>query len=138
MSALITDGDGLARIDIAASQWVQPPPEAIGWWQGIMPLTEAGPQRPAPPELLLDTLTELLQRPDQAELAYLLALLLVRRRILSDEPPLELEEHNSDELWLLVHPTDGRQWRVPVALPKSDQSAKRLQEMLRQTLFTEQ
>jgi hypothetical protein len=50
-----------------------------------MPAAGAAKLRPAPNEVLLDVLTDLLQRPAQAELAYLLALLLVRRRALVDD-----------------------------------------------------
>lgn len=138
ISVLIPDGDEITRIDIAAKQWNEPPENAIGWWKCRMPDAQRRGLRPAPNSVLLDTLAELLQRPDRSDLAYLLALLLVRRRVLVEEQQIELDESSSsNEVWNLVQPADGRQWQVPIRNPEAAELVK-LQESLIKLLFTDE
>jgi hypothetical protein len=105
-----------------------------------MPAAGAAKLRPAPNEVLLDVLTDLLQRPAQAELAYLLALLLVRRRALVDDQSSvsEVTQAGRNETWQLTHPGDGRVWLIPVAPPSSAAHWAQLQESLTRLLFTDQ
>jgi hypothetical protein len=138
ISVLIPEGDEITRLDISAKQWTEPPENAIGWWKCRMPDAQRRGSRPAPNSVLLDTLAELLQRPDKAELAYLLALLLVRRRVLVEEQQIELDENQpTQEVWNLVQPADGRQWQVPLCNPSTAELAK-LQESLIKLLFTDE
>lgn len=132
------DGENVRRLDIAASEWKGPQPETIGWWKCTMPSAEARSLRPAPNGILLDTLSDLLDRPGKESLAYLLAVLLVRRRVLAEEESLDSEPTGEDQThWSLVCAADGRQWNVPVEIPDSD-SMRTLQEELNHLLFTEE
>lgn len=136
-SVVAGSGETLVRQDIAAAAWTGPPPNAVGWWRLKMP--EASPKklRPAPPGVLLDTLTELLARPGAEMLAYLLALLLCRRRILVDQlSEEELEPGGQHAVWSLSSPSDGREWTVPVAVP-APHLLEALQAELNALLFTE-
>lgn len=138
ISVLIPSGDDINRVDISAKNWKQPPEGAIGWWKCKMPTTQRRGSRPAPASVLLDALTELLQRPDKADLAYLLALLLVRRRVLVEEQQIALDDSEaSAEVWNLVQPADGRAWQVPIRNPNVHEMA-RLQESLMKLLFTDE
>lgn len=138
VSVLIPKGDEVSRIDIAATHWTGPQPETIGWWRGKMPAAAAKKLRPAPSGVLMDTLSSLLDQPGKEPLAYLLALLLTRRRILTEEERLQLEPDAEPEtLWRLVCPADGRQWNVPVVVP-SPELLNALQEELNSLLFTEE
>jgi hypothetical protein len=101
-----------------------------------MPDAVAKKLQPAPPGVLLDTLTDLLGRPGSESLAYLLALLLCRRRILVEEQGEEVEEPTDSGVWRLNSPTDGRQWSVPVAVP-APHLLEGLQAELSSLLFTE-
>ncbi len=84
-----------------------------------MPSPESKTRKPTPSHLLIEVLSELCQQPEEGSLAYLLGVLLVRKRLLveaNDKPQI------SDESYMhLVHPTDGREFWVPVAPPESDQ-----------------
>ncbi len=138
VSVLIPKGDEVARLDIAATNWTGPQPETIGWWRGKMPAAAAKKLRPAPNGVLMDTLSDLIERPGQEPLAYMLALLLTRRRILTEEECLNAEPADQPQtVWRLVCPADGRQWHVPVAVP-SPESLMALQEELNGLLFTEE
>lgn len=141
-SVIVPQDDDLVRIDIAASQWTGPGEHAIGWWRSKMPVATAHRTRPAPNGVLLDTLSELLERPGKESLAYLLALLLVRRRVLQEEQPSHplASAAPSDAArthWNLTCPADGRQWMVTITIPTPEQ-LEALQEELKGLLFVDE
>ncbi len=84
-SVIVPKNDELDRIDIAAKNWKDPPEAAVGWWKCKMPAAGARKLKPAPTGVLLDTLSDLVERPGQESLAYFLSLLLVRRGTLIEE-----------------------------------------------------
>lgn len=87
VSALVRGATGLARVDLAADAWDGPPEGTIAWWRSRhLPPGATGPTL-APVDVLLDALEALADHPDDAPLRYLLALQLVRRRILRMEAP---------------------------------------------------
>ena len=137
-SVLEAEGEKISRKDIAAENWNGPSDSMIGWWRSEMP--QAGPKklRLAPNGVLLDTLAELIEKPGQEKLAYVLALLLVRRRVLSEEQKLNFEQSDApSETWNLVCSADGRFWSVPLEIPEAEEVA-RLQDELTSLLFTEE
>ncbi len=134
VSTIVFSGEEIKRLDIAASEWKGPQGETIGWWRSRMPEAAQRKLRPAPNGVLLDTLAELLEHPEQEELAYLLALLLVRRRVLHEEQSIEEDESAA---WNLVCNADDRRWSVPTASPAPDRIAV-LRESLNDLLFTEE
>lgn len=81
-SALVRSEEGLERIDVSAAAWSGPPPGAVASWRSRFP--DAGATGPvlAPVDVLLDALDELGAAPVDAAVRYLLALHLVRRRVL--------------------------------------------------------
>lgn len=82
VSALVRDEGTLERIDCVAEAWEGPPPGTLAWWRSLYtPATAAGPTL-APADVLLDVLEELETRPEEAALRYLIALQLVRRKVL--------------------------------------------------------
>ncbi|GAB5405819.1 MAG: hypothetical protein Aurels2KO_40500 [Aureliella sp.] len=84
-SVIVPKEDELDRIDIAAKNWKEPPEAAVGWWKCKMPAAGARKLKAAPTGVLLDTLSDLVERPGQESLAYFLSLLLVRRGTLIEE-----------------------------------------------------
>ena len=90
-SALIASGAELKRCDYSAEAWQGPPEGAIGWWKSQMPDQHARRSYWAPNELLLNFFDELAQQPDKQDMRYVLALLLVRRRV------MRLEEEQRDD-----------------------------------------
>jgi hypothetical protein len=136
-SVISAEGEAVVRLDIAADQWNGPPESAVGWWRSTIPKADVKSSRPAPNGVLLDTLSELCERPGKEALAYLLALVLVRRRVLMEEQRVGHDvAPESATHWNLICAADGRQWSVPViALEASQLSA--LQEELNGLLFTE-
>jgi hypothetical protein len=80
-SVLVRSGGTLARIDTATEAWLGPPAGAIAWWRSRYPQAGATGPTLAPPDVLLDALESLEDEADDG-LRYLLALQLVRRRVL--------------------------------------------------------
>jgi hypothetical protein len=81
-SALARGPTGLERIDCAAECWSGPPEQTLAWWRSTFPAAQGGGPELAPVDVLLDVLEQLDGHPDDAALRYLLALELVRRRVL--------------------------------------------------------
>lgn len=114
-TALVRGPAGLERIDSGADAWTGPPENALGWWRSTFSAAGATGPTLAPVDVLLDVLEELDGRPADAALRYLLALQLVRRRVLRplDAPPAAAAPA---ELVLACRKRD-REYRVPVPAP---------------------
>lgn len=82
--AVLAEGDGkLSRTDYAADAFPGPPPGAVAYWAGKVPLAGAKPKKPAiNDELLLDCFDRLKgsSDPDGLNFRYVAALLLMRRK----------------------------------------------------------
>ncbi len=88
VSVLVRGEGGLARIDVGSEAWDGPPPGTVAWWRSRYPTAaDTGPSL-APVEVLLDAMESLEGDPSTEPLRYLLALQLVRRRVLRmhDQP----------------------------------------------------
>lgn len=134
-SVVITHGNDLQRIDFAEKEWSGPPEGAIGWWRGRMPLPEAKTRKPTPNHVLIETLADLCEQPEESQLAYLLGVLLVRRRLLVESHD---DEPDKDDTYMhLVHPSDGREFWVPSTPPSADQLDE-IQQALDEMLYREE
>jgi hypothetical protein len=81
-SALVRSKGTLDRLDVSAEAWDGPPEQSLAWWKSTYPAADAAGSTLAPVEVLLDVLEQLDGRPEETALRYLLALELVRRRVL--------------------------------------------------------
>jgi hypothetical protein len=125
-SALLARGAALERQDFAAEAWQGPPEGVLAWWRARVPARDARPPRLAPSDVLLTLLDGLEQHPDRAELRYVLALLLVRRRVLRVE---EQSPQAAGETIELYCPRQDRTHHVRVALPAADRAEALEQEL---------
>lgn len=111
-SALVRSPGGLERVDCCTEAWQGPPPQAIAWWRSVHPAAEPAGSTLAPPEVLLDVLERLDGSPEDEPLRYLLALQLVRRRVLRIvERPVD--EPMGDDLLLACRRRDT-EYRIRV------------------------
>ncbi|MBM4021350.1 MAG: hypothetical protein FJ284_03760 [Planctomycetes bacterium] len=85
-SALVRSAGGLERLDVAGDAWQGPPDGTVAWWRSRHPVAERRGPGLAPVEVLLDAFEALEETAADEPLRYLLALQLVRRRILKLEP----------------------------------------------------
>jgi hypothetical protein len=116
-SVLINEKRDLRRRDYSAEAWSGPPGDAVAWWKSRMPTREAKKGQLAPNDVLLELFRELEHAPEKADMRYVLALLLVRRRVLREED-VERDETRGEFL-VLYSPREETTYRVAVEEPRS-------------------
>lgn len=134
-SVLMLSGAETVRRDFCADAWREPAGDAIGWWQSTAPESAAAKPKLAPNEVLLNLLSELAANPRESQFRYLVALLLLRRRVLR----LESTELNDDdvEIMTVFCPRRDETSEVEVAAPAPDEAAQ-LQDRVAQLLYGEE
>lgn len=132
-SVLLAEGGDVVRRDFAADAWQGPPEEAIGWWKSQMPSPDAKKMHWAPNDVMLHYFEQLEGREDKQDVRYVLALLMVRRRIMKLEESVTEDEQ---EILVLYCPRNENQYRVPVVNPTPEQ-VEQIQEELAQLLFAD-
>ena len=122
-SALVADGAQVQRWDYAQEAWDGPPEGTIGWWKARVPDSQSQTMHWAPSDVVLHYFEQLEQDRSKADVRYVLALWLARRRVMR----LETIEKNdpSDEHLVLYCPRNEQEYRVLVVTP----SAQRVQEI---------
>lgn len=133
-SVVLERGSDLVRHDFGKENWHGPPENSVGWWVSQMPAKQTGKLVLAPTHVLLDALERLCEEPENGDLAYLLAVLLVRRRILTELQDESLEDEPTH--MHLTYPSDHREWIVPVQQPAPER-AQYLHEKLIDLLYCE-
>ncbi len=133
-SVLTAASGAVVRADYSAETWEGPPEGAVGWWKSQMPDPSAKKLHWAPNDVMLHYFEQLDGHDDKVDVRYVLALLLIRRRI------VRLEETEKDEQGrevLVLHcPRNENEYRVPVVMP-DDQRAHEIQAELAQLLFAD-
>ncbi|WP_436716122.1 hypothetical protein U8335_00115 [Roseiconus lacunae] len=81
-SVVIAGEKGYQRRDYSADAWESPPEGSVGFWKCQMPLNGERKLVLAPREVLIDLLRQMESEPDRVKLRFLLALTLLRRRVL--------------------------------------------------------
>lgn len=133
-SVLLNEKREVRRHDYAAEAWAGPPDDALAWWKSRMPTREAKKGQLAPNDVLLQLFGELERAPEQADLRYVLALLLVRRRLLREED-VERDETDGEHL-VLYSPREETSYRVAVRTPTGAR-AEQIQAELARLLYAD-
>jgi hypothetical protein len=120
-SILEVKGAEVIRKDYCPEGWSGAPEGVFGWWKSRVPEPTAKKIKLAPNDVLLELFDQLADRLDQADLRYVLTLLLIRRRVLRLE---EVSVGNSSDT---RHPTpdtfqDGETELMHVFCPKREAS----------------
>jgi hypothetical protein len=138
-SVLEVQGADIVRKDYAASAWPGPPPEAFGWWKSRVPEPHAKKIKLAPNDVLLELLDKLAERPECQDMRYVLALLLVRRRVLRlDGPALPTAKPSPrpDVQTMTVYcPAREASYEITVLMP-SDERVEEIQLQLGELLIS--
>lgn len=138
VSALVREGGTLERSDWSADAWEGPPPGTLAWWRSrYAPAATSGPTL-APPDVLLDVLEDMESRPEDAALRYLIALQLVRRRVLRVVEPAAgnstAAAADRDALVLACRKRQG-EYRVAVVAPE-EVAAREVEDRLQALLWS--
>ena len=134
-SMLVADGSGWKRLDYACDAWHGVPEEgALAWWKSRMPSRESKKARLAPNDVLLEYFQELVERPAEQDARYVLALLLVRRRVVRLE---DTEQDSSGGNVLVLYcPRDETTFRVAERSLNEEQTDE-IQARLSQLLYAD-
>jgi hypothetical protein len=137
-SCLVRSKGKLDRIDCCSEAWQGPPEQTLAWWRSLYATPEAGGSSLAPPDVLLDVLEQLEDKPEDAALRYLVALQLVRRKVLRilDRQGLGhgAKLAPSDQLVLACRKRDT-QYNVQVVVPQGTEAVG-LEERLSSLLWS--
>lgn len=135
-SVLESQGAEIVRKDFCAEAWGGPPEKVIGWWKSRIPEPTAKKVKLAPNDVLLDLFDQLAEQPDRGDMRYVLALLLLRRRVLRVETPAELTHPSagSDVETIAVYcPRREATYELPAMTPSEariDEIQQQLSELL--------
>lgn len=135
-SCLVSEGAQVKRYDYAVDAWQGPPEQALGWWKSRMPTHQAKKNKLAPSEVLLELFTELEAVADKQDMRYVLALLMVRRRILKLEEAAGDEATSAGESLVLYCPRNETTYHVSVVVP-NEARAEEIQHELSRLLFAD-
>jgi hypothetical protein len=80
-SVLEVRGAEIVRKDYSAKAWGGPPAEAFSWWKARVPEPNARRIKLAPNDVLVELFEQTAGQPESDDMRYVLALLLVRRRV---------------------------------------------------------
>src|SRR5262245_8125714 len=126
-SALVTEGAAVVRRDYSAESWLAPPENTIGWWKTTIVDPHAGRMHWAPNDVMLHYFERLLEDPSADDARYVLALLLVRRRV------LRLEGNETDAagrpVLVLYCSRNEAEYRVPEVAPTPERAAAIQQQL---------
>lgn len=131
-SALIAEGSSVVRKDFAEESWQGPPEGVIGWWKSQVPDVHSPQKHWAPNDVILHYFEQLEGNEAQSDLRYVLALLMIRRRITR----LEETRHDDEqrEVFVMYCPRNEREYEVEVVSP-SEQRIGEIQQELSELLF---
>jgi hypothetical protein len=138
-SVLESQGAEIVRKDFCAEAWDGPPDNAIGWWKSRIPEPTAKKIKLAPNEVLLELFDQLGEQPDRSDMRYVLALLLMRRRVLRMEAPSELTQQSAGhdvETIVVYCPRREATYELPVVTP-DEQRIDVIQQQLSELLIAD-
>ncbi len=133
VSAIIDDGDEILRRDYSEGEWENPPEGCLGWWRSQVPILEKGKIYWAPNWVLMAYFESVVTKPEQKNTAYVMALLLVRKRILQWKDTISQDEIES---MILRHSGSKSTFEVEVLKVSPDQILS-IQNELAEQLFTD-
>lgn len=109
--AVVRFEDGkLLRLDYSEDAWQGPPHDAFGSWKARVPGVQKKPAQ-ADPDLLLEIFDQLHRnvQPASEALRYLLALMLVRRKVAR---LVEVQSDDAGQVWVLHCSRNGNRYQV--------------------------
>jgi hypothetical protein len=132
-SVLVPDGGAVLRRDYSAEAWQGPPEDAIGWWKSSVVDPNLGRPTWAPNDVMLNYFERLGSDAQAEDARYVLALLLVRRRIARVE---RTETDAAGRPAIVIYcPRNELQYQVAEVMPSPERAAA-IQQQLAELLQT--
>ena len=120
-SVVLESGDEFVRRDYAEESWSDPPEGTVGWWKCRMPTSGQKKMVLAPVAVLTDLLCQMESQPGKAKSRYLLALMLMRKRVVRPLDTGSVDADAEPSLRLEVIAT-GTEIEVPVCVISRNES----------------
>ena len=133
-SDLVKEGDGLVRRDYCEEAWSGPGEHSIGWWKATIPEVAGGRVYWAPRNVLLAYFDSLTAQPRSKPTVFVMALLLVRKRILQ---LVDSEQTPEGEVMEVRHTRENKTWKVNV-IELTPEQVDAIQQELAEQLFMDQ
>jgi len=133
-STLAIHGGEVVRHDYCEQAWQGPPDGVLGWWKSRMPDPNASKLHWAPNDVMLHYFEQLDGPVEKQDVRYVLALLLIRRRLVRLEET-EQDEQGRDVL-VLYCPRRETEYKVAVVDPPAERIGQ-IQEELVKLLFAD-
>jgi hypothetical protein len=133
-SALVQQGADIERRDYAADAWTEPPEGTIGWWKSQMPGAGTKKMHWAPNDVMLHYFEQLADVTEKQDVRYVLALLMIRRRVVRQEA--EETDEQGREVLVLFCPRNEQEYRTVVAMPAAER-VQEIQNELAQLLYAQ-
>ena len=133
-SVLVAEGAEVVRRDYSAEGWPGPPEKSLGWWKSTVEGSGTRKLHWAPHEVILHYFEQIENDPTKADLRYVLALLMVRRRIVRSEGTET--DAGGQEILKVFCPRNEMEYRVAAILPATNERAEQIQQELAQLLET--
>jgi hypothetical protein len=133
-AALVQQGAEVVRRDFSEEAWPGPPEQTLGWWKAQLPDAAARKHHWAPNDVMLHYFEQLGEQSDKLDVRYVLALLMIRRRVVRQEGS-ETDEAGR-EVAVLFCPRNDQEYRTPVVMPSAER-AKEIQNELAQLLYAD-
>jgi hypothetical protein len=136
-SVLEVRGADIVRKDFSRDAWTGPPEQAFGWWRYRVPEPHAKKLRLAPNDVLLELFDQLGEQPAGEDMRYVLALLLVRRRVFRTEglPETNPAAAGDVETLTVFCPKRDATYEVPVIMPTNER-IEEIQQQLGELLLS--
>jgi hypothetical protein len=134
VSVLVPEGAHVRRFDYSEAAWQGPPANAIGWWKSQVPEPEDNRVHWAPSDVMINFFEQLEGQEAKQDVRYILALLMVRRRVARLE---EVEQNDQgQEIMILYCPRNEQEYRVTVTQVAGDR-VQEIQQELAGLLFAD-
>lgn len=133
VSAIIDTGEEIVRHDFLDDQWQEPPEGCLGWWRSQVPILEKGKIYWAPNHVLMAYFESIAAKSEHKESTFVMALLLVRKRILQWKDTIVDGESES---MILRHSGSKSSFEIEV-LEIPPNQIQSIQNELAEQLFTD-
>jgi hypothetical protein len=123
-SLLVEDSGQVMRRDYAASAWPGPPERAVGWWRATLPETHSAGPKMAPNDIALELFDHWRQQSGREDATYVLALLLVRKRVFRFNDTAGPSAEDSADLLHLLCPARATEYTLPIVEISPERAAE--------------
>ena len=134
VSELVAERGEVNRYDYCLDAWQGPSGESIGWWRARVPRNDGGKVYWAPRDVLVSYFETIQGNEPLQSTAYVMALVLIRKRILQ---LVDSEGEGASEVLELRYPREKKTWKVPV-VELTDSQIREIQQELSEQLFMDQ